>query len=246
MVNYNPETVSTDYDESDRLYFEELSLERILDIHDKEQSEGVVVSVGGQIPNTLAMPLHQQVQWGVACCRSTPMLWVLPVVGPHLCYGCCLLSDFAPSTPMYPYHPSNPYPTCFLQGMTILGTHPTNIDRAEDRDKYSTLMDAIGVDQPAWRELTSFEDTQDFCNTVGYPVLVRPSYVLSGAAMNVVRTPEQLSRYLKEASDVSKEHPVVVSKFIQVEAGSVLFCCVLFCFVLFCSVLFCCQQAFCW
>jgi len=100
-------------------------------------------------------------------------------------------------------------------GMQILGTHPENIDRAEDRDKFSKLMDDIGVDQPAWRELTNLVEAEDFCNTVGYPVLVRPSYVLSGAAMNVVRTPEQLDRYLREAAEVSRDHPVVISKFIQ-------------------------------
>jgi hypothetical protein len=112
--------------------------------------------------------------------------------------------------------PCNP-----AQGLKLLGTSAANIDRAEDRDKFSTLMDAVGVDQPAWRELSNFEDAQAFCNAVGYPVLVRPSYVLSGAAMNVVRDPEQLHRYLKEASDVSKDHPVVISKFIQVRGQMV-------------------------
>jgi len=160
MVNYNPETVSTDFDESDRLYFEELSLERVMDIHDKEMPAGLIVSVGGQIPNNLALKLHE----------------------------------------------------C---GTNILGTHPHMIDNAEDRDKFSSLMDSIGVDQPEWQELTSFEEAEAFCNKVSYPVLVRPSYVLSGAAMNVVRTPADLRRYLKEASDVSAEHPVVISKFIQ-------------------------------
>eukprot|EP00040_Diaphanoeca_grandis_P039152 m.258265 g.258265 ORF g.258265 m.258265 type:complete len:1509 (-) comp36354_c0_seq1:42-4568(-) len=160
MVNYNPETVSTDYDESDRLYFEELSLERVLDIEDLEQPVGTIVSVGGQIPNNMAMDLHRN-------------------------------------------------------GVKILGTHPDNIDRAEDRQKYSDLMDEIGVDQPAWCELSSTAEAAKFCDEVGYPVLVRPSYVLSGAAMNVVRSGEDLSRYLGEAVAVSQEHPVVISKFIE-------------------------------
>eukprot|EP00050_Salpingoeca_kvevrii_P012055 m.20113 g.20113 ORF g.20113 m.20113 type:complete len:1543 (+) comp3806_c0_seq1:175-4803(+) len=160
MVNYNPETVSTDYDESDRLYFEELSFERILDIADKEQPSGTVVSVGGQIPNTLAIPLAKA-------------------------------------------------------GLPILGTSPHNIDRAENREKFSAMLDELGIDQPEWRELTSFDEAAQFCHKVGYPVLVRPSYVLSGAAMNVVRTPADLHRYLQQAADVSKEHPVVISKFIQ-------------------------------
>jgi len=160
MVNYNPETVSTDYDESDRLYFEELSHERILDISDKEMQEGTIVSVGGQIPNTLALQLHNS-------------------------------------------------------GLNILGTHPDQIDQAEDRDKYSSLMNEIGVDQPAWCALDSVEDATDFCRDVGFPVLVRPSYVLSGAAMNVVFDEQDLERYLGEAVAVSKDHPVVISKFIQ-------------------------------
>ena len=159
MVNYNPETVSTDFDESDRLYFEELTLERVMDIHDKELPDGTIVSVGGQIPNNLALQLHE----------------------------------------------------C---GANILGTHPHMIDSAEDRDKFSTLMDEIGVDQPAWQELSTYEEAAKFAEDVGYPVLVRPSYVLSGAAMNVVRTPTDLRRYLTEASAVSNEHPVVISKFI--------------------------------
>lgn len=160
MVNYNPETVSTDYDESDRLYFEELSLERVLDIHDKENPEGTIVSVGGQIPNNLAIELHKQ-------------------------------------------------------NIKILGTHPDKIDNAEDRQKYSDLMDELGVDQPEWCELSSVDEASEFCNKVGYPVLVRPSYVLSGAAMNVVQSEEDLARYLGEASAVSQDHPVVISKFIQ-------------------------------
>lgn len=160
MVNYNPETVSTDYDESDRLYFEELSLERVLDINDAEDPAGVVVSVGGQIPNNLALDLHKQ-------------------------------------------------------DVKVLGTHPDRIDQAEDRNKYSDLMDQIGVDQPAWSELADLDDAAEFCDKVGYPVLVRPSYVLSGAAMNVIRQPADLRRYLLEAAEVSKEHPVVISKFIE-------------------------------
>lgn len=161
MVNYNPETVSTDFDESDRLYFEELSKERVLDIHDLENPNGLIVSVGGQIPNNMALGLDGE------------------------------------------------------PGVNILGTTPTNIDRAEDRDKYSSLMDSIGVDQPEWCELSSLDDAAGFCDRVGYPVLVRPSYVLSGAAMNVVHSADDLARYLLEAADVSKEHPVVISKFIQ-------------------------------
>jgi carbamoyl-phosphate synthase large subunit/carbamoyl-phosphate synthase small subunit len=160
MVNYNPETVSTDYDESDRLYFEELSLERVLDINDAEDPAGVIVSVGGQIPNNLALDLHKN-------------------------------------------------------DVKVLGTHPDNIDQAEDRNKYSDLMDQIGVDQPAWSELADLDDAAIFCDNVGYPVLVRPSYVLSGAAMNVVRNKDDLRRYLIEAAEVSKEHPVVISKFIE-------------------------------
>mmetsp|Transcript_42304 Transcript_42304/g.106746 ORF Transcript_42304/g.106746 Transcript_42304/m.106746 type:complete len:498 (-) Transcript_42304:68-1561(-) len=160
MINYNPETVSTDYDESDRLYFEELSTERVLDIYDKEQPRGVMVSVGGQIPNTLALPLHRA-------------------------------------------------------GVPILGTSPIDIDRAEDRHKFSTLLDEIHVDQPAWQELSSVQDVHDFCAKVGYPVLVRPSYVLSGAAMRVVRRPEDLEGFLHAAGQVNQEHPVVVSKFVE-------------------------------
>lgn len=160
MINYNPETVSTDFDESDRLYFEELSLERVLDIVDKEQPRGVVVSVGGQIPNTLAMGLYE-----------------------------------------------NKVP--------ILGTSPLDIDRAEDRKKYSDLMDSIGVDQPAWQELKSLKEAEEFCRRVKYPVLVRPSYVLSGAAMKVVRSEKDLKGFLENAVAVSDEHPVVVSKFIE-------------------------------
>ena len=158
MINYNPETVSTDYDMCDRLYFDELSLERVLDVIDLEQPRGVIVSVGGQIPNNLAMKLHRQ-------------------------------------------------------GVPVLGTSPVDIDRAENRDKFSAMLDKLGVDQPAWRALTSFEDVKEFVNQVGYPVLVRPSYVLSGAAMNVCYDDEELHRFLNMATEVSKEFPVVISKF---------------------------------
>ena len=160
MINYNPETVSTDYDMCDRLYFDELSFERVLDIIDLEQPRGVIVSVGGQIPNNLAMKLYRQ---------SVP----------------------------------------------ILGTSPVSIDRAENRNKFSAMLDQLGIDQPAWQELTSLEDVEKFVEKVGYPVLVRPSYVLSGAAMNVCYDEEELKRYLQMASEVSKEYPVVVSQFMQ-------------------------------
>ena len=160
MINYNPETVSTDYDMCDRLYFDELSLERVLDVIDLEQPRGVIVSVGGQIPNNLAMKLHRQ-------------------------------------------------------GVPVLGTSPVDIDRAENRDKFSAMLDKLGIDQPAWRALTSFEDVKEFVDQVGYPVLVRPSYVLSGAAMNVCYDDEELHRFLNMATEVSKEFPVVVSQFMQ-------------------------------
>ena len=160
MVNYNPETVSTDYDMCDRLYFDELSLERVLDVIDLEQPRGVIVSVGGQIPNNLAMKLYRQ-------------------------------------------------------GVPVLGTSPVNIDRAENRDKFSAMLDKLGIDQPAWRALTSLDDIKEFVSEVGYPVLVRPSYVLSGAAMNVCYDNEELERFLKMATEVSKEYPVVVSQFMQ-------------------------------
>merc|ERR1719454_1712925 len=159
VVNYNPETVSTDYDECDRLYFEELSFERILDIYEVERANGIIVSVGGQIPNNLAMPLHRQ-------------------------------------------------------GVRILGTQPTSIDNAEDRFRFSRMLDGLGIDQPAWKQLTSSEDACAFAAKAGYPVLVRPSYVLSGAAMNVASNETELIGYLAQASDLSSEHPVVVSKFI--------------------------------
>ena len=160
MINYNPETVSTDYDMCDRLYFDELSLERVLDVIDLESPRGVIVSVGGQIPNNLAMKLHRQ-------------------------------------------------------GVPVLGTSPVNIDRAENRDKFSAMLDKLGIDQPAWRALTSFDDIKEFVSEVGYPVLVRPSYVLSGAAMNVCYDDEELHRFLNMATEVSKEFPVVVSQFMQ-------------------------------
>ena len=160
MINYNPETVSTDYDMCDRLYFDELSLERVLDIIDLEQPKGVVVSVGGQIPNNLAMRLHNY-------------------------------------------------------GVPILGTSPLDIDRAENRDKFSAMLDRLGIDQPAWRALTSFDDIKSFVEQVGFPVLVRPSYVLSGAAMNVCYSFDELERFLAMATEVSKDFPVVVSQFMQ-------------------------------
>ncbi len=160
MINYNPETVSTDYDMCDRLYFDELTFERVLDILELENPHGVIVSTGGQIPNNLAMRLDEQ-------------------------------------------------------NINILGTSAKSIDNAEDRNKFSAMLDRIGVDQPAWRELTSMEDINDFVEEVGFPVLVRPSYVLSGAAMNVCSNQEELVRFLQLAANVSKKHPVVVSQFIE-------------------------------
>jgi len=160
VVNYNPETVSTDYDECDRLYFEELSFERVLDIYELEMSCGVIVSVGGQIPNNLAMPLHSQ-------------------------------------------------------GVRILGTQPGSIDNAEDRFRFSKLLDTLHINQPRWRELTTMSDALRFATEVGFPVLVRPSYVLSGAAMNVAQSEEELVKYLNSATGLSSEHPVVVTKFIR-------------------------------
>ncbi|MCX4336001.1 MAG: carbamoyl-phosphate synthase (glutamine-hydrolyzing) large subunit [Bacteroidales bacterium] len=160
MINYNPETVSTDYDICDRLYFDELTFERVMDIIEKETPHGVIVSTGGQIPNNLAMRLD-------------------------------------------------------AQDVNILGTSAKSIDNAEDRDKFSAMLDRIGVDQPQWRALTSMEDIGAFVEEVGFPVLVRPSYVLSGAAMNVCSNHEELERFLKLAADVSKKHPVVVSQFIE-------------------------------
>lgn len=160
MINYNPETVSTDYDECDQLYFEELSLERVRDIFEKENANGVIVSVGGQIPNSLALPLHES-------------------------------------------------------GVKVLGTSPTQIDRAEDRQKFSNIVDQLGLQQAEWKELSGTTAALRFAETVGYPVLVRPSYVLSGAAMNVAHTPEALVGYLNEATEVSQDKPVVISQFIQ-------------------------------
>ena len=160
MINYNPETVSTDYDMCDRLYFDELSFERVLDVIDLEQPRGVIVSVGGQIPNNLAMRLN----------------------GQHV---------------------------------NILGTSAESIDRAEDRQKFSTMCDHLGIDQPRWKELTSLEDIYTFVDEVGFPLLIRPSYVLSGAAMNVVSNREELVHFLELAAEVSKDHPVVVTEFIE-------------------------------
>ena len=158
MINYNPETVSTDYDMCDRLYFDELSFERVLDVIDLESPSGVIVSVGGQIPNNLAMKL-------------------------------------------------------FRQAVPVLGTNPVSIDRAENRGKFSAMLDQLGIDQPRWSALTSMDDVKKFIDEVGYPVLVRPSYVLSGAAMNVCHNDEELERFLAEAAQVSKEFPVVISEF---------------------------------
>jgi len=160
MINYNPETVSTDYDMCDRLYFDELTYERVMDILDLEQPHGVILSVGGQIPNNLATRLDEA----------------------HV---------------------------------NILGTSARSIDNAEDRNKFSAMLDRLGIDQPRWRELTSMADIQEFIDEVGYPVLVRPSYVLSGAAMNVCSNSDELQRFLRLAANVSKEHPVVVTEFIQ-------------------------------
>mgnify|MGYP000520888300 FL=1 len=160
MINYNPETVSTDYDMCDRLYFDELTFERVMDILELENPHGVIVSTGGQIPNNLALRLD-------------------------------------------------------AQRVPILGTSARSIDNAEDRDKFSAMLDRIGVDQPEWRALTSLEDINAFVDKVGFPVLVRPSYVLSGAAMNVCSNREELERFLQLAANVSKKHPVVVSQFIE-------------------------------
>lgn len=160
MINYNPETVSTDYDMCDRLYFDELTLERVLDVTDLEAPKGVIVSVGGQIPNNLAMRLHQE-------------------------------------------------------NVPILGTSAQNIDRAEDRHKFSSMLDTLGIDQPRWQELTSMDEIYGFADEVGFPLLIRPSYVLSGAAMNVVSNKEELEHYLTLATNVSKQYPVVVSEFVS-------------------------------
>jgi carbamoyl-phosphate synthase / aspartate carbamoyltransferase len=160
MVNYNPETVSTDYDEADKLYFENINLETVLDIYQLESSSGVIMSMGGQTPNNIALPLHRL-------------------------------------------------------NVKVLGTSPEMIDGAENRYKFSRMLDRIGVDQPAWKELTSIEEATVFCDKVNYPVLVRPSYVLSGAAMNTVYSKDDLANYLKQAADVSREHPVVITKYIE-------------------------------
>ena len=160
MINYNPETVSTDYDMCDRLYFDELTFERVMDILELENPHGVIVSVGGQIPNNLAMRLYEQ-------------------------------------------------------QIPILGTSALSIDNAEDRHKFSSMLDRLGVDQPRWRELSSMDDIYEFVDEVGFPVLVRPSYVLSGAAMNVCSNKTELELFLQLAANVSKKHPVVVSEFIE-------------------------------
>ncbi|KAI1779732.1 carbamoyl-phosphate synth [Hypoxylon cercidicola] len=160
MVNYNPETVSTDYDEADRLYFENINLETVLDIYQMESANGVLGAMGGQTPNNIALPLLRS-------------------------------------------------------GVKVLGTSPEMIDRAENRYKFSRMLDEIAVDQPTWKELTSFEDARSFCQMVSYPVLVRPSYVLSGAAMNTVYSEADLALYLQQAADVSREHPVVITKYIE-------------------------------
>jgi carbamoyl-phosphate synthase large subunit len=160
MINYNPETVSTDYDICDKLYFDELTYERVLDILDLESPKGVIVSMGGQIPNNLAIRLHEA-------------------------------------------------------GVPILGTSPVSIDKAEDRHKFSSILDRLGVDQPRWKELSTMEDIFSFAESSGFPLLVRPSYVLSGAAMNVVSNNIELEHFLKLATNVSKKYPVVVSEFIE-------------------------------
>lgn len=160
MVNYNPETVSTDYDEADRLYFENINLETVLDIYQLESSSGVIISMGGQTPNNIALPLHRL-------------------------------------------------------NVRILGTSPEMIDMAENRYKFSRMLDSIGVDQPSWKELSSIEEATEFCDRVTYPVLVRPSYVLSGAAMNTVYSKHDLANYLNQAVEVSRDHPVVITKYIE-------------------------------
>jgi len=160
MVNYNPETVSTDYDEADRLYFETINIEAVLDIYQLESSSGVIISMGGQTPNNIALPLHRL-------------------------------------------------------NVKVLGTSPEMIDMAEDRYNFSRMLDRIYVDQPAWKELSSFDEAAEFCDKVRYPVLVRPSYVLSGAAMNTVYSKDDLANYLAQAVEVSKDHPVVITKYIE-------------------------------
>src|SRR6266480_3187061 len=160
LLNFNPETVSTDYDICDRLYFDEISLENVLDIYAREQCIGVIISVGGQTPNNLALQLHHA-------------------------------------------------------GLNILGTSAIDIDRAEDRHKFSKLLDSVGVDQPPWREAPSLDDAVAFAQETGYPVLLRPSYVLSGAAMGVATNARECELFLNKAADVSPKHPVVVSKFFE-------------------------------
>jgi len=160
MINFNPETVSTDYDVCDRLFFDELSFERVMDIIELERPLGVIISMGGQIPNNLAMRLYDQ-------------------------------------------------------NVTILGTSPISIDSAENRHKFSMLLDRLGIDQPKWKELTSFGEIEEFVEKTGFPVLIRPSYVLSGAAMNVVSNKDEMEHFLKLAAKISKQYPVVVSEFIE-------------------------------
>ncbi|MFH1528538.1 MAG: carbamoyl-phosphate synthase (glutamine-hydrolyzing) large subunit [Bacteroidota bacterium] len=181
MINYNPETVSTDHDTCSKLYFEEISLERVLDIYEKENPKGVIVSMGGQVPNNLAIPL-------------------------------------------------------FNHGVNILGTSPLQIDNAENRNKFSKILDELDIDQPVWKELTDLNSAKNFCRRVVYPVLIRPSYVLSGAAMSIVLSEDELEMYLIKASDISKEHPVVISKFItgarEIEVDAVANEGVLFCYAI--------------
>ncbi|MBU4484394.1 carbamoyl phosphate synthase large subunit, partial [bacterium] len=159
MINYNPETVSTDYDECDRLYFDELSFETVCDIYEREKPLGVILSMGGQIANNLAIKLHEA-------------------------------------------------------GIKIIGTSPEMIDKAENRHKFSSLLDRLNIDQPEWNELKDIDGAKVFANKIGYPVLVRPSYVLSGAAMSVAVNDEELERFLARAYEVSPEYPVVISKFL--------------------------------
>jgi carbamoyl-phosphate synthase large subunit len=161
MINYNPETYSTDFDVADRLYFDELSYERVMDIYELESASGVVVSVGGQLPQNIALKLQE------------------------------------------------------VGKAKVLGTDPKDIDKAEDRHKFSQILDEIEVDQPAWKELTSVKDAEDFADSVGYPVLVRPSYVLSGAAMTVIRSKEELAEKLTAAANVSPDYPVVITQYIE-------------------------------
>ncbi|MBA4309822.1 MAG: carbamoyl phosphate synthase large subunit [Chlorobiaceae bacterium] len=181
MINYNPETVSTDHDICDKLYFEEMTLERVLDIYEKENPEGIIISMGGQIPNNLALKLNKN-------------------------------------------------------KVKIIGTKPEQIDNAEDRNKFSKILDACNIDQPEWKELTSLSLAKEFANRVGYPVLIRPSYVLSGAAMSIVLSENELEEFLKKAADISNEHPVVISKFItdarEIEVDAVANSGKLFCYAI--------------